>query len=177
MLEVWLERIIIVLAFLLVITFLVGPVEPDQCALCDGIEYHAPCLLNIKTGQITEIGIYEPHDVLAGELAPVQHGGYFGISMSNGLTITKYPDEQVARTTIPAEKANMKKALFCRDCRKLLKSSKENYILVDMYDPESPAVFEIADGFFCEMRCYSVSASYIENGMTIAVTVTGNYLD
>lgn len=55
------------------------PPDPVHCALCgsgDRMTYHAPCVLNLSTGEITELRIYLPHPVLVGELAEEQQGGH-----------------------------------------------------------------------------------------------------
>ena len=42
--------------------------EPDRCSLCDHIPSHAPCLVNLNTGEVGEIALYEPHHTLVGEI-------------------------------------------------------------------------------------------------------------
>ena len=51
---------------------------PEQCALCgEGMPYHAPCLINLSTGQLGELKVYDSHPSLLGEIAPMemQHTG------------------------------------------------------------------------------------------------------
>ena len=96
MVKTWIFRLaalfcILFVAFLIV-DAISGPDEPDFCALCHGAPLHAPGLLNIETGNLTELRIYEPHPHKAGELATSQQGGYMGISMSGGVYFTYDPD-------------------------------------------------------------------------------------
>ena len=151
-----------------------GPDEPAFCALCHGAPLHAPALLNIERGDLTELRIYEPHPHKAGELAANQQGGYMGISMNGGVYFTYDPDVQTARTTIPLEQARLHKSEFCKDCRKLLADSKQNYMLVDVYDQENISVYEIVEGVCCEMRCYTVSAALSGDKTEVTITVQGD---
>ena len=64
MVKTWFFRLaalfcILFVAFLIV-DAISGPDEPDFCALCHDAPFHAPSLLNIETGNLTELRIYEP---------------------------------------------------------------------------------------------------------------------
>lgn len=160
----WIIRFVALLCVLsaafLIANAISSPDEPAFCALCHGAPLHAPGLLNIETGNLTELRIYEPHPVKSGELAEEQQGGYFSLSMSGGVFVTSDPDAQTARTIIPIEKTRLHKSEFCKDCRKLLTDSKQSYVLIDMYDQENITKYDIVEGICCEMRCYTVSADH-----------------
>lgn len=151
--------------------------EPDFCALCNPAPYHAPCLVNIKTGDITELSIYEPHAVKVGEVSEVQRGGYMSISMAGGVFVRSSPDDQQAHAMIPIGKAKLNKAEFCFECRDLLSSTKTTYVLADLYDADNIKIYDIVDGLCCEMRCYEVSATYSDEKANIDITNTGHLLD
>ena len=53
---------------------LIAP-EPEECVVCDNLQgprFHAPCLLELSTGELTELEIYESCHRYSGELAPDQ---------------------------------------------------------------------------------------------------------
>ena len=53
--------------------------EPEECVVCDNLQgprFHAPCLLELSTGELTELEIYEPCHRYSGELAPDQDMDY-----------------------------------------------------------------------------------------------------
>ena len=52
--------IAVILIFICMITLLPAP-NPKRCAICDSIPYHAPCLVNLATGEVGELTVYEPH--------------------------------------------------------------------------------------------------------------------
>ena len=177
MVKIWIIRLAALFCVLFVAFLIVdavsGPDEPAFCALCHGAPLHAPGLLNIETGDLTELRIYEPHPHKAGELAAIQQGGYMGFSMSGGVYFTYDPDAQTAKTTIPLDQARLHKSEFCKDCRKLLADSKQNYVLVDAYDQENISVYDIVEGICCEMRCYTVSVTISNDKTEVTITVNG----
>ena len=52
--------IAVILILICVITILPAP-NPKRCAICDSIPYHAPALVNLATGEVGELTVYEPH--------------------------------------------------------------------------------------------------------------------
>lgn len=153
------------------------PPEPQFCALCHAVPYHAPCLVNIQTGGVTELTIYEPHPVKAGELAQSQSGEYMKLAMSNGLFVYAFTDCQEAHTTVPVSKGKLNETLFCMSCRKLLNSAKSTYVIADLYDAENIQIYDIADGLCCQMRCYEVTGTFSEDRRKVGITNTGYYRD
>lgn len=55
------------------------PVDSQDCSICGHLKCHAPCILNLATGEIGELELYMPHDTEAGEIAKEQLGGTFGL--------------------------------------------------------------------------------------------------
>ena len=51
--------IAVILILICVITILPAP-NPKRCAICDSIPYHAPALVNLATGEVGELSVYEP---------------------------------------------------------------------------------------------------------------------
>ena len=45
---------------------------PGQCTLCNFIKSHAPCIVNMQTGEVQELDLYFPHRTLVAELADPQ---------------------------------------------------------------------------------------------------------
>lgn len=160
-----------------IITLFLYKPEPDFCALCHLAPYHAPCLVNITTGDITELDIYEAHAVKVGEVSPTQSGGYMRLSMAGGVFVHSSPDTQMANASIPMEPAKLNRAEFCFDCRGLLSSAKTKYVLADMYDPDNIIIYDIVDGSCCAMRDYEVTAVFSSDGKEADITNTGHMLD
>ena len=89
--KTWLKRIsTILLMSLLLCTAWQWLVPPgsEECSICRFIKSHAPCLLNLSTGEIGELALYEPHHTKVGKLAEVQHGGTFSFFYAAGAKDT-----------------------------------------------------------------------------------------
>ena len=45
--------------------------EPTSCALCGtdrDVKHHAPCIVNLSSGEIAELNVYQPHPTIPGEV-------------------------------------------------------------------------------------------------------------
>lgn len=131
--------------------------EPDRCSVCDYIPSHAPCLVNLHTGEIGEIALYEPHRTLVGEIAEEQRGGYFRFMSVAGLR--GYLDACVpeAHVTVTDGIEKYEEKYFCSSCRELLETySHCGFVLADLREPETPTIYPVEVGTEFEVRCYTV---------------------
>lgn len=145
--------------------------EPVHCPICEGLRCHAPCLVNLHTGEIGELELYEPHPFKVGELAEEQRGGYFCFMTAAGLRGTKTADPWEIDMDIPAGGKPMRKNLFCRECHKLLANvSDDEYALLDLYDRSAPVVLSIRDGAEYSLRCYTITVISDENRYHMTVS-------
>ena len=102
---------------------LIAP-EPEECVVCDNLQgprFHAPCLLELSTGELTELEIYEPCHRYSGELAPDQDMDYNVMTFGgSGLPLFIDRMEEIQRCVayLP-EKAGgeIEPFYYCRDCR------------------------------------------------------------
>lgn len=139
--------------------------EPDRCSVCDYIPSHAPCLVNLNTGEVGEIALYEPHRTLVGEIAEEQRGGYFSFMSVAGLR--GYLDACVpeAHVTVPDGVEKYEEKYFCSTCRELLREySHCGFVLADVRNPEAPTVYPVEAGTEFEVRCYTVVITETDKG-------------
>lgn len=139
--------------------------EPDRCSICDYIPSHAPCLVNLNTGEVGEIALYEPHHTLVGEIAEEQRGGYFSFVSVAGLR--GYLDACVpeAHVTVPDGIEKYEEKYFCSTCRELLREySHCGFVLADVRNPEAPTVYPVEAGTEFEVRCYTVVITETDKG-------------
>ena len=147
--------------------------EPERCSVCDYIPSHAPCLVNLNTGEVGEIAIYEPHHTLVGEIAEEQRGGYFSFMSVAGLR--GYLDACVpeAHVTVPDEVEKYEEKYFCSTCRELLEPYAQcGFVLADLRKPETPTIYPVEVGTEFEVRCYKVSVIEDAEG-ELDITVLG----
>lgn len=148
--------------------------EPECCSICDYIPSHAPCLVNLNTGEVGEIALYEPHRTLVGEIAEEQRGGYFSFMSVAGLR--GYLDACVpeAHVTVPDGVEKYEEKYFCSTCRELLEPYAQcGFVLADLRKPETPTIYPVEVGTEFEVRCYKVSIIDDAEG-ELDITVLGS---
>ena len=149
--------------------------EPDKCSICADISRHAPCIINLSTGEKLELDIYEPHPFLVGEIAEEQPGGYFSFIKSAGVYGYKIGAECIV-VSIPIKSEKMNQHFFCNPCRKLLANeTRSGYILVDLKNVEEPVVYCVNTTTSFFVRCYSVLVKENIEDHKYEITITGHY--
>lgn len=158
------------------IGFLFRPIpEPEMCSLCDDLSRHAPCILNLSTGEKLELEMYEPHPFLVGEIAKEQQGGYFSIIRGAGVEGFKLAAESVV-AAIPTKTEQMNHRYFCNSCRELLTEHRnDGYVLIDLINPGKPVAYSINESTSISLRCYEIDVLVInrENSKSYQITVVG----
>lgn len=147
---------------------------PDRCPLCNFIKSHAPCLVNVATGEVEEMALYTPHRKLVGEIAEVQDASTFSFVDVAGARGTRLSSPWIMELEVPVTKAPVFKYHFCRDCRRLL-ADQDGYVLADLYVHGEPVVIPITAGMQQELRCYAITAIMNETGDAYELTVEGTY--
>lgn len=149
-------------AFSLLITglFLIlflNPREPDRCAICIGLKRHAPCVLNLNTGKVVELELYEPHSRKVGEIAEAQDQSIFSFINIDGSKGTKTTNPWEIKINLPKKVQPTSRKHYCSNCRELLSHYWNGYVILDLYHPSSPIVYPVHDGATYSIRCYSIS--------------------
>ena len=160
MLKTWLKRISIVLLItiaILMIWDIVAPPDSEDCSICGHLKFHAPCILNLATGEIGELELYQPHFQKVGEIAEEQTGGTFSFIYPAGLKGIRLTDPWYIEVDVPMEGERKNNALYCRKCRSILTEYTQGYILLDLYNKEMPVVYNIGRDEILEFRCYRIS--------------------
>ena len=147
--------------------------EPERCSLCDDLSRHAPCIINLSTGEKLELDVYEPHPFLVGEIAEKQRGGYFSFVRGAGVEGYKLGAESVT-ITIPVKSDRLDQQYFCNNCRELLADYKnQGYALVDLKDIESPVVYAVNADTKAAFRCYEISVQEIKEDGKYEISIIG----
>ena len=172
--KIWAKRICILLVFLLALAVWDDNSAPEDCVMCR-FRYHAPCLLELATGEMGEIRLYAPHFRKVAEIDPEQTTGALEFNYIGKVGLITDTTLETSRFELPRGISLMNRSLFCRSCRKLLQGyAFSGYVIVDTYEKDNPKVYPIADGVCHEMRCYQVTAEKTDGVMK--VTVVGNAL-
>lgn len=173
------KKLIIALIAMLILLSACGTEvpEPERCSLCDDLSRHAPCIINLSTGEKLELDVYEPHPFLVGEIAEEQRGGYFSFVRGAGVEGYKLGAESVTITT-QIKSGRLDLQYFCNNCRELLADYRnQGYALVDLKDTESPVVYAINADTKVAFRCYEISVQETKEDGKYEITIIGTLKD
>lgn len=147
--------------------------EPTECTLCDAFPRHAPCIVNLNTGELYEPVIYQPHHTKVAELSDEQYGGYMSLVHFEDISGILLGADRVELES-PERLSGMQDGLFCSSCRKLLyENNCQGYIFADLRTPETPSVWKIADGVSFSVRCYDVEISRSSETEKLDICILG----
>ena len=152
--------------------------EPEQCALHDlAGRYHAPAIINLATGEIAEMRIYDPDPERLWLLNTNQRTGYF--RWFRGAGLSGYVDGGLAcHIDLPRAGVAMNDGLFCRKCRLLLAvAEKRGFAILDLHDPEHIRPYAMIKGQEYEINGYTVNIKSGRELFSLTVNVTGHLLD
>lgn len=149
---------------------------PECCVVCEngeGRPYHAPVLVNLSTGEIGEMRIYDP-DLPRSDfnIAPIQQTGTFSFVSYAGLTGRKDTCSHTSSVEIPAELKPLCMEHFCRSCRAILvQTATEGFVLLDLFDLEDIKAYDVVEGAEYTIRDYAVKVYWNEeaDGLTLEV--------
>jgi hypothetical protein len=163
-----------IIAIALVLWFAILYFGPDRCPLCDFIKSHAPCLVNVATGEVEEMALYTPHYQLVGEIAEEQNASTFSFVTIAGARGTRLSSPWIMELDVQVTKEPVFKYHFCRNCRKLL-ADQGGYVIADLYVHGQPMVIPITDGMEQELRCYKITAAMNAEDNVIELKVVGTF--
>lgn len=153
--------------------------EPELCAICEdgnGNRCHAPALVNLSTGIVRELEIYDNDPTRPWEVAANQRWDDWVFTFIDGNATMSWSSED--HTNIAHIGDDLKKFVpvhFCHDCRALLaETDNEGYALLDLYDLEDIQAFAIEDGAEYTIRDYTVSICKDKKNGGLSVEVTGH---
>lgn len=148
--------------------------EQKECCLCNSFRYHAPCLIDMETGNIKELELYFPHPTVIAELADPQpeQGTFSFVRLENvsGFTDTA---NRIIEIDVPSADKTTNPAL-CQECRAQLQADyTSRYVLADLYDTDVKILIPIKADTELTIRCYEISMQQNEDKDGIAVIVQG----
>lgn len=163
-LKMWQKIISVVLVVVLIgATVWYFSQEQKECCLCSSFRYHAPCLIDLETGEMIELDLYFPHPTKVAELAdPQPKMETFSFVILGDVKGTKLTDSKIIELDVPVSEKTTNPAL-CQNCRKQLGGLiVERYVLADLYDKEEKTLIPIGSDLSMVLRCYEITAKEIE---------------
>ena len=153
--------------------------EPECCAVCEegnGNRYHAPVLVNLSTGTMRELEIYDRDPRRPWEVAEEQRWDDWVFAFIDGNATMSWSSEDHKNIADIGENiGKIAPALFCHDCRALLAdTATEGYALLDLYDLEDIHAYAVEAGAEYTIRDYTVSVYKDKENGGLKVEVTGH---
>ena len=110
--------------------------EQNECCLCNSFRFHAPCLVDLGTGEMIELDLFFPHPTKVAELAdPQPKMETFSFVALGDVKGTKLTDSKTIELDIPTD--SITNPALCRSSRKQLDGLfVGRYALADLYDKE-----------------------------------------
>lgn len=146
---------------------------PAECVLCHTYSRHAPCLVDLNSGEIRDLEIYQLDYAGDDQLSDTQYGGYLSlISLGeiNGILL----GAESVELEVPSKASGMVESIFCNNCRQMLKDSKcQGYVLADLHAPKNPTVWSIKDGISFSVRCYDVTITKSDKPGKLKIVMNG----
>lgn len=175
MFKTWLKKYSLpVLLCLSIAVRLVSQMPPKECVLCTAAPHHAPCLLNLSTGEIGELTVYDTNPFNSKTLSDEQTTGTFSFLHCVGLIGYRDTACELCRFDIPCDADKYEPSYFCSRCRNALASYRDHaFVLVDTFEAGNPLVLPISKSVTYEMRCYRISAVYNNEHNRYEITVSG----
>ena len=144
-----------------------------ECVLCDAFPRHAPCLVDLNSGKICELEIYQPHHTKVAELSDEQYGGYMSLVQFGEISGILLGADRV-ELKAPVKPTGICDSLFCENCRILLNDNKcQGYILADLRNPEDLSVWQIAEGISAAVRCYEIDITASGDSRELLIVMKG----
>ena len=161
--------IAVILILICMITILPAP-NPKRCAICDSIPYHAPALVNLATGEVGELTVYEPHPFKVAELNEYQQGGTFSFIYVAGINGYSDTANWETHITIPTNENEYEEKYFCKSCRECIADHIDNgFLLLDLRTPESFSILYLDSAEIQAVRCYEVQTTQRRHEIEIIV--------
>lgn len=133
--------------------------EPETCSICEdgnGIRYHAPVLVNLSTGMLWELEIYDNDPRRPLEIAEEQRWDDRVFRFLDGNATMSWSSVDHSNiVTIGDDLGKFDPMHFCHDCRTLLtETATKGYALLDLYDLENIQAFAVEAGAEHTIRDY-----------------------
>ena len=169
--------IAVILILICLITILPAP-NPKRCAICDSIPMHAPALVNLATGEVGELTVYEPHPFKVAELNEYQQGGTFSFIYVAGLNGYSDTANWETHITIPTNENEYEEKFFCKACRERISGHTDNgFLLLDLRNPESFSILPLDSEGSQTARCYGIQTKQSMDEIEIIVHGTLEIVD
>lgn len=142
-----------------------------DCPLCREKNCHAPCLVNLKTGEYAELVVYD--DRFLDLYGRKDEGVYYYLKKA-GADIYLFTMDESTTAYVSKRRSEVHPIAFCWSCRKkLCKFQEDGYVLASCYDGEPLTFYPVEEGAKYKIRCYTVAVEWDEHFRKMKIVVNG----
>lgn len=147
---------------------------PDEhCYLCEGLRHHAPCLVNLSTGEILELAVYDSDPIQQGELSQTQTTGFYAFTMIDGVVAIRNAGIACS-ASLSSSSNDFEEYFFCDTCTtKILAVSDYGYVLADLYNLTNIQLFSLTANSNFTLRNYDISVFADTDKNEVEIEVRG----
>ncbi len=148
-------------------------ITAKHCYICEGMPYHAPCIIDLSTGHIVELSVYDNDPIDQGELAQVQTTGHISFTMCGDMLAIVDAGNHT-QISLPTNPKSMNTNLFCEACQQAtLSIPNHGIVLADLYDIDHIRYYTIEEGTEYSFRDYAISIEQRNDTNELVISVYG----
>ena len=136
--------------------------EPSHCVLCDVPESDVPCLMDLHSGEVCELRVYDE------TMLDDPTSAYFSFMNSLGNIGYRDTGDHYCKVSLPHDNIRMSAHLFCKDCQNKLQDCRKDHYAV--LDTNSLTAYPIQTGHI-SIGDYAVEISNDSSGSTLTVRI------
>lgn len=158
------------------------PATKEVCVLCNAEKYPNLCFINLNTGAIAELEVYEAglysDDMMhcdMREFDQYQNIGTMNYVHCLGMTGARFTGIHTrCELHYPEDTGRIQKQYYCKDCYEKLSSvSKKGYLILDTYDLENIGIYTLNKGDEHSIRCFNVTVAYDKEYKDTMIKIEG----
>lgn len=121
-------------------------------------QYHAPALVNISTGEVQEIQVYDYEPTYRLKVSSLQYPNMTSQIMKDGLLNVRDAGIECSVYIPVSGRQSLNKSLYCKECLKKIENAQGNtdYVMLDTFDINNIKAYKIEDNIEYVIRDYIV---------------------
>lgn len=144
-------------------------VSKKECVICSHVYSHAPALLNISTGRIDTLDVYDYSIYDPTVPAEYQTGGYAVILPLGDFSAIRMTNPWYVEVRLPEAEKQIAKRTYCTECETMLKTNASGFAILDLGIPGEPVIHPLTGGSSFSFRYYVLQMT--DNKLTVTGTL------
>lgn len=155
--------------------------KKETCALCPHIETNPPVLVDLNTGEVVELKLYDRSIRAENQISPKRHYGTMHMGGWSGGSYAAFPDNACAHISIRKKSLfqyspEAARLYFCENCLAEIEAQNptSNYIFADCYNEDCLRFYHLKGIEKVSIRHYSVEINQMDRYL-YCLTMNSSY--